>query len=1561
MATKILRVFQEFTSEGYVPMPTAGNIDYGVTIAGTFPSTTPATFQTDITDIEVEVTTVTDFYVWIRSHGTEWNYQYTRNVRVYPDSPDINNVVMGIIIANLAYTVPYTGATENVDLGEFGIKAGHVGFDLTPTGTPTDVGTMVWNDQDGTLDLKLKGGNVTLQIGQEQLTRVVNKTGVNLLEANYQAVKISGAQGNRLKVSLAQANNDANSAETLGLITETILNNEEGFITTSGLVRGINTTGSLQGETWEDGDMLYLSGTTAGKLTNIKPQAPTHTVIMGYVVRSHATQGQIYVKVDNGYELDELHNVKITSVADNDFLIYDATNSVWENRAVLKTNGYLPYFDSTDIFKQSPIFTDGTNVTINSLDVITGGGTANYIPKLGTINTLVNSLLYDNGTNVGIGSTNPQFKFEVRGGAIGVYSSSSYYGKMEISNNDYMFTSGSGFYFNVNNATSNVFAGHINNSGNWGIGILNPTQKLEVNGNINIPTGFNYLINGVQLNTDNIPEGSTNKYLTEAGLYPYMYNFQSGEIRWNVVTHQFYMNQASSTANGWLSNTDWNTFNNKQNALINPVTGSGTTNYIPKFTGTTTIGNSQVVDDGTSVLIGLTSRRASFNQGVTVKFQIEGLSFDTSAGSIVRNSNDIGAPKFVLGKTRGTAVLSNTAVTSGDFLGNIEFQGGDGTTLVVGSSIRSIVDGTVSTSNMPGALAFYTNGVGNTVTERMRIASNGNTGIGSTSLGSISLRVSKSITGGTIAYGILSDGQIQSDVTSQVYYYLSNATTQATTFTLSGLYHFRAIQGTIGAGSSITSQYGIFVGSDLVGATNNFAYYGGIPYATNNWNLYMAGTAPNYMAGSLGIGSTSLTTSNLRISKNITGGIQTFTLNVDGQIQTDVTTEANLIRTQSNLITGGTLTNLIHYATNQGTISGTVTSQVAFSVGNLTSGTTIIGFNGNLSAGTGKWNLYLNGTANNYMAGSLGIGSTTLTGRRLNIAGNITGSTTSYGLLTNPTVQSDVTDVRYYQSSLNTQAATFTLTTAYHYVVLQNSIGVGSAVTNQYGFFVDASVIGATNNYGFYGNIPSATNRWNLYMAGTANNYMAGSLGIGSTALTGYNLRISKAITGSPVPSAILVEGAVQSDATTQASYFYTNGSVAAIAFTLPQFFHYRAGLGTAISTATVTNQYGFYVENTTVGATNNYAFYGNIPAATGRWNLYMNGTANNYIAGNLWIGLTSSTYKVDVSGTVNATALRITGGTSVQYLMADGTTSTLTDAIVTGKVLTGLSISGTSVQASDTILVAIGKLQNQLNGLSGSLSYRGTWNASTNNPSITSGVGTNGYFYIVSVAGTTTIDGISSWAVGDWIIFNGTVWQKVANSAVTSVNGKTGVVTLTTTDISEGTNLYFTNARSISSTLTGYVSGAGTISSSDTILQAIQKLNGNISSLVTGVSSVNGLNGTVTLTTSNINEGTNLYFTNARAISAIFTGTSAQFLKANGTTNEIVTDLDANITGSRNGSNTIFTISSNFVSNSTRVFLNGVRMQMGVGNDYIEVGTNQIQFTSAPDAGDIIVVDYIK
>jgi hypothetical protein len=81
-----------------------------------------------------------------------------------------------------------------------------------------------------------------------------------------------------------------------------------------------------------------------------------------------------------------------------------------------------------------------------------------------------------------------------------------------------------------------------------------------------------------------------------------------------------------------------------------------------------------------------------------------------------------------------------------------------------------------------------------------------------------------------------------------------------------------------------------------------------------------------------------------------------------------------------------------------------------------------------------------------------------------------------------------------------------------------------------------------------------------------------------------------------------------------------------------------------------------------------------------------------------------------------------------------------------------------------------------------GTISYKGAWNANTNFPVLTSSVGTNGFYYVVTTAGTTNLNGITDWQIGDWAIFNGTVWQKIdQTNTVTSVNGQTGAVSVGT------------------------------------------------------------------------------------------------------------------------------------------------------------------------------------
>lgn len=309
--------------------------------------------------------------------------------------------------AALNARVPYTGATSNVNLGEYGLTTGQLTLDTSPTGTAV-VGTTRWNDSIGSSETTLKGGSVILKNGVDLVARVVNKVTPNatLTKANYTAVRISGAQGQRLAVAYAQANNDANSADTIGLVTETIPTNQEGFIITVGNLEGINTTGALQGETWADGDVLYLSPTIPGAITNIKPTGLTgHIVVIGYVEYAHAINGKIYVKIMNGWELDELHNVYINpaTLANNNILQYDSADQLWKNKVL------------------------STGITIGSTAIASGVVGRVLFEGAGNVVQESSSLFWDATNNrLGIGTSTPFWglHYNVDGGLnVGMFSS----------------------------------------------------------------------------------------------------------------------------------------------------------------------------------------------------------------------------------------------------------------------------------------------------------------------------------------------------------------------------------------------------------------------------------------------------------------------------------------------------------------------------------------------------------------------------------------------------------------------------------------------------------------------------------------------------------------------------------------------------------------------------------------------------------------------------------------------------------------------------------------------------------------------------------------------------------------------------------------------------------------------------------------------------------------------------------------------------------------------------------------------------------------------------------
>lgn len=162
-----------------------------------------------------------------------------------------------------------------------------------------------------------------------------------------------------------------------------------------------------------------------------------------------------------------------------------------------------------------------------------------------------------------------------------------------------------------------------------------------------------------------------------------------------------------------------------------------------------------------------------------------------------------------------------------------------------------------------------------------------------------------------------------------------------------------------------------------------------------------------------------------------------------------------------------------------------------------------------------------------------------------------------------------------------------------------------------------------------------------------------------------------------------------------------------------------------------------------------------------------------------------------------------------------------------------------------------------------GSVKYQGTWNATTNSPTLTSSVGTQGYYYVVDVAGSTDLNGITDWKVGDWAIFNGSIWQKIDNTdAVTSVNGYTGTVVLTYSDVgapsTSGTGATGTWGISISGTAANATNVAVTSDATNTsrYLAFVGASSGNTGVLVDTDLAYNPSTNTLTVGTLNATTG---------------------------------------------------------------------------------------------------------
>jgi hypothetical protein len=205
---------------------------------------------------------------------------------------------------------------------------------------------------------------------------VRNITGATLTKGT--AVYISGATGQISTVSKAIATGDATSAQTLGLITANLANNANGNVTLIGTITNMDTSA------YTDGQQLYLSPTTAGTLTATKPYAPQHLVYMAVVEHAHPTQGKLFVKVQNGYEMDELHDVSAQSPANNDGLFYNTTTSLWEKKSIVTALGYTPYNATNPA---------GYTTNTGTVTSVGGTGTVSGLTLTGTVTTSGNLTL----------------------------------------------------------------------------------------------------------------------------------------------------------------------------------------------------------------------------------------------------------------------------------------------------------------------------------------------------------------------------------------------------------------------------------------------------------------------------------------------------------------------------------------------------------------------------------------------------------------------------------------------------------------------------------------------------------------------------------------------------------------------------------------------------------------------------------------------------------------------------------------------------------------------------------------------------------------------------------------------------------------------------------------------------------------------------------------------------------------------------------------------------------------------------------------------------------------
>jgi len=217
-----------------------------------------------------------------------------QNTQVYFDGVYIPKEDYSLLSSTITFDVAIPGGTSKVEVMVIEAAeptaidtADSIQFNTSPPAVTPTTGLVWWDEDNQTHAFGLPGGSI-LQNGYETLARVVNKTGATLL--NGTVVYVNGAQGNRPTIAKAQADSLATST-VIGICTQDINNNSEGAVALIGELRDVDTS------SFSEGDIVYLSASTAGEFTNVAPTSPNYRIKLGVVTTAHATVGKLQLRI----------------------------------------------------------------------------------------------------------------------------------------------------------------------------------------------------------------------------------------------------------------------------------------------------------------------------------------------------------------------------------------------------------------------------------------------------------------------------------------------------------------------------------------------------------------------------------------------------------------------------------------------------------------------------------------------------------------------------------------------------------------------------------------------------------------------------------------------------------------------------------------------------------------------------------------------------------------------------------------------------------------------------------------------------------------------------------------------------------------------------------------------------------------------------------------------------------------------------------------------------------------------------------------------------------------